>query len=68
MQTEVQDVYTNQIDPEYVYNKLVELEDRSRRCNLQIDGVTGRKGATWEQCEDEIQNIFKEILGLEKQQ
>ena len=65
METELQEFYNNQIDPEYVYNKLVDLEDRSRRCNLPIDGVTERKGKTWDQCEDEIQNIFKEKLGLE---
>ena len=64
-ETELQEFYNNQIDPEYVYNKLVDLEDRSRRCNLRIDGVTEGKGETWEQCEEELQNIFKEKLGLE---
>ena len=47
------------------YNKLVDLEDRSRRCNLRINGVTEKKDETWEQCEDEIQNIFNENLVLE---
>ena len=60
--TELQEFYNNQIDPEYVYNNLVDLEDRSRRCDLRTDGVTERKGETWDQCEDEIQNIFKEEL------
>ena len=64
METELQEIYNNQIDPEYIYNKLVDLEDRSRRCNLRIDGVTEKKGETWEQCEEEIQNIFKEKLGI----
>ena len=57
METELQEFCNNQIDPEYVYNKLVDLEDRSRRCNLRIDGVTERKDEIWEQCEDEIQNM-----------
>ena len=65
METELQEFHNNQIDPDYIYNKLVDLEDRSRRCNLRIDGVTEKKGETWEQCEEEIQNIFKENLGLE---
>ena len=43
METELQEFYNNQIDPEYIYNKLVDLEDRSRRCNLRIDGVTEKK-------------------------
>ena len=65
METELQEFYNNQIDPEYVYNKLVDLEDRSRRCNLAIDVVTEKKAETWEQYEEEIQNIFKEKLDLE---
>ena len=65
METELQEFYNNQIDPDYIYNKLVDLEDRSRRCNLRIDGVTEKKGETREQCEEEIQNIFKKKLGLE---
>ena len=31
METELQEFYNNQIDPEYIYNKLVDLEDSSRR-------------------------------------
>ena len=46
MEAELQEFYNNQIDPEYVYNKLVDLKDRSRKCNLWIDSVTERKGET----------------------
>ena len=28
-----------QLDPEYIHNKLVDLEDRCRRNNLRIDGI-----------------------------
>ena len=34
MDAELQEFYNNQVDPQYSYNKLVDLEDRSRRCNL----------------------------------
>ena len=44
METELQEFYNNQIDSEYVYNKLVDLEDRYRRCNLRIDYVAEKKG------------------------
>ena len=57
METELQEFYNNQVDPEYVHNKLVDLEDRSKRCSLRIDGVTERNDETQEQCEGEIQNI-----------
>ena len=58
---ELQQFYNNQIDPQYVYNNLVDLKDRSRRCDLRIDGVTERKGETWEKCEDEIQYTLRKI-------
>ena len=45
METELQEFYNNQIDPEYIYNKLVDLEDRSR-CHLGIDGVNEKKDET----------------------
>ena len=46
METELKEFYNNQIDPEYVYNQLVYLEDRSKRCNLWIDGISERKSET----------------------
>ena len=64
METELQEFYNNQTDPEYIYYKVVGLVDRSRRCNLWTDGVTEKKDETWEQCEDKIENTFKEKLGL----
>ena len=39
METELQEFYDKKIDPEYVYNKLGGLEDRSRRSNPRIGGV-----------------------------
>ena len=51
MDAELQEFYNNQVDPQYSYNKLVDLEDRSRRCNLGIDAVTERKGEIWQEWE-----------------
>ena len=51
MKIELQVIYVHQKDPEYIC--------RPGICNLQIDGVAKRKSLTWEQCEDEVQNIFK---------
>ena len=36
-----------QLDPEYVHNKLVDLEDRSRRNNLRIDGIKEKVRESW---------------------
>ena len=35
----VQEIWDHQINPDYVQYKLVELEDRSQRSNLRIDGI-----------------------------
>ena len=35
----VDEIYDYQLDPEYVTNKLIDLEDRSRRNNVRADGI-----------------------------
>ena len=37
-----------------IENKLVELEDRSRRNNLRINGIKEGKNETWEECEERV--------------
>ena len=44
----MEEFYEYQIDPEFGENKLVQLEDRSRRCNLRIDGVNETSTEMWE--------------------
>ena len=44
----IRDIYEYQVDTNYVLAKLAELEDRSRRNNLGIDGINEEKGETWE--------------------
>ena len=60
----VDEIYDYQVDPEYVTNKLIDLEDRSRRNNLRIDGISESRNETWEECEEEIQKVFNEKLGV----
>ena len=36
---QIREIYEWQLDPEYFHNKLLYLEDRSRRNNLRIDGI-----------------------------
>ena len=42
----VDEIYDCQVDPEYVTNKLFDLEDRSRRNNLRIDGISESRNET----------------------
>ena len=62
----VNEIYEYQLDPQYVEEKLIELEDRSRRFNLRIDGVEEGKDETWDQCEEKVLDIFTNQLGIEK--
>ena len=60
----VDEVYDTQIDPEFVHNKLIDLEDRSRRNKLRIYGVTETYDETREKCEEHIEQVFNAKLGL----
>ena len=47
----IEDIYDYQIDLVQVEQKLIDLEDRSRRTNLRVDVVLGTPGEKWEDCE-----------------
>ena len=59
----VDEIYDYLVDPEYVTNKLIDLEDKSRRNNFRIDGISESRNETWEECEEEIK-VFKEKPGV----
>ena len=59
-------LYKYQIDPEFVENNLVELENRSRKCNLRIDVVKGTSNET-EKCKEHLETLFEDTLGIEDQ-
>ena len=63
----VQDIWDYQIDPDYSQHKLIELEDRSPRNNIKIDGREEEEGKTWEISEAKVTKVFKEKLGIEKE-
>ena len=41
---------------------LVELEDRSRRNNLRINDIKEKDRETWENCEADVETLFREKL------
>ena len=45
-----------------IRNKLTDLEDRSKRNNIQIDGIAEEPGKTWEECERKAQRSLSEEL------
>ena len=57
------------IEPGYVQeirNKVVDLEDRSRRQNLRIDGIKESANESWEDCQKKVQEMFRTKLNLEE--
>ena len=57
-------MYDCQLDPAFIEEKLIDLEDRSRRNNLRADGIKERPNETWEDCENQLHTLFKECLGI----
>ena len=43
---------------------MIDLEDRSRRNNLRIYGITGTNDESWEKCEEHADQVFSQKLGL----
>ena len=52
-------------DAENIQNKLVELEDRSTRNNIRIDGIKKHNKESWEECERGVHLMLKERLDME---
>ena len=48
------------------WKKIVDLEDRSRRNNLRIDGKSEKENETWNECQQEVQSLIKEKQGIAK--
>ena len=44
--------------------KLIDMEDRSRRNNLRIDGLVENEKETWEETEIKVKNLFRDKLEI----
>ena len=49
---------------ELTERKIVDLEDRSRRNNLRINWISEKENETWYECEQEVQSLIKDKLGI----
>ena len=47
-------------------NKLRQLEDRSRRNNIRIEGVNENENETWDDTTNKVEEIIKNRLGITK--
>ena len=44
LDSDIQEIYENQIDLKYVQDKIIELEDRFRQNKVKINGIKEAKG------------------------
>ena len=49
-----------------IKRKLADLEDRSRRCNLRVDGINEHQNENWELTKSKIKNFIKEDLEIQE--
>ena len=64
MKSDVRLIERDLLDTNDVSEKLIELEDRSRRNNLRFDGLTEVTNETWDGCERKIQKILSDKLEI----
>ena len=66
IENRIHEMYDYHLDPSFIEDKLIDLEDRSRQNNLRVDGSKERPNETWEDCKSEQNTLFKESLGIEE--
>ena len=64
LESNIKSIEKDLLDPDDVTAKLFELEDRSSRNNLRIDGLQETPNETWKTCEEKVQEILKNNLGF----
>ena len=67
LQEQINELWDYQVDPERLElteRKTVDLEDKSRRNNLFIDGISEKENETWNECKQEVQSLIKDKLGI----
>ena len=65
VKNEIQELGADVLDSDYVTNKLIELEDHSRRNNIRINGIEEEQYETWDRCEEKVRKVIKDKLGIE---
>ena len=62
LEEQINELWDYQVDPERLElteRKIVDLED-----NLRIDGISEKENETWDECEQEVQSLIKDKLGI----
>ena len=59
-------MYDYQLDPAFIEDKLIDLENWSRWNNLRVDNIKERPNETLEDCGKVLDTLFKESIGIEE--
>ena len=65
IKADIREMEDDLLDLYDVPNKLVEMEDRSRRNNLRFDGLVDNPKETWEEYERKVQEVIFNHLEIE---
>ena len=66
-ESHIQEMYVYQLDPAFIEDKLIDLDDQLRWNNLRIDDTKERPKKTWADCKMEPDTSINESLGIEKE-
>ena len=64
LEEKVEEIYDYQKELDKVGKKLTDLEDRSRRKNLQVDGTAAETYERQDNCKQKMKEIFMDNLEL----
>ena len=65
IKSEMKESTEDLVDLNLVSDKLIKLEDRSRRNNLRIGGITEQSNETWEEGKEKVMEVIKDKLNIE---
>ena len=64
VKSDMKEITEDLLDSDKVSSKLIELEDRSRRNNLRIDGIAEDQNESWHECEEKLLEVIKGKLEI----
>ena len=65
VKSDMKEITEDLLDSDKVSSKLIELEDRPWRNNLQIDGIVGDQNESWHEFEEKVLEVIKGKLEIQ---
>ena len=65
VKSDMKDIPEDLLDSDKVSSKLIDLEDRSRRNNIRMDGIAGDQNESWHECKEKVLKVIKGKLEIQ---